>query len=544
VGAREGRHALSSAALAPGGVIGLVGSTDHKRIAVRAAVTAAAFFAAGGVLALVMRAELAQPGLQVVSTGAYNALFTMHGSTMIYLFVTPFALALGLYFVPLQAGAPQIAGPRWALAGWWLYLLGGLVMYAGFLTRGGAAAATWAGFDPLSDAVNTPGQGMDYWIFGVVLATAGELIWGACLLATLLRRRAPGITLLRLPVFSWAMLVTSLMVLFAFPVLIAAMALLWVERQWGGVFTAPDGPVAYQHLFWFYGHPVVYVMFFPFVGAVAEAVAIFSGRRFFGYHAMVGSLLLFTSLSMSVWAHHMFAIDEVAVKYFSLTSIALVVPAGVEYFDMAATMWGGVIRFATPMLFALGFLIQFLVGGLTGIFVGSSVLDYHVNNSYFVVAHFHYTLFGGSFFGLLCAVYLWWPKVTGTLLREGIGRVHFALSVLGANLTFFPMFFLGRDGMTRRVADYPAAEHWGTLNAVASAGAALIALSLVVFAVNVAVSLARPRPAGDDPWGGHSLEWATTSPPPPRNFVALPPVRSPDPLYDLLERQAALEGRP
>jgi cytochrome c oxidase subunit 1 len=534
---------VTSTALARGGVIGLVGSTDHKRIAVRAAVTAAAFFAAAGVLALVMRAELAQPGLQVVSTGAYNALFTMHGSTMIYLFVTPFALALGLYIVPLQAGAPEIAGPRWALAGWWLYLLGGLTMYAGFLTRGGAAAATWAGFDPLSDAVHTPGQGMDYWIFGVVLATAGELIWGACLLATLLRRRAPGITLLRLPVFSWAMLVTSLMVLFAFPVLIAAMGLLWVERQWGGVFTAPDGPVAYQHLFWFYGHPVVYVMFFPFVGAVAEAVAIFSGRRFFGYHAMVGSLLLFTSLSMSVWAHHMFAIDGIAVKYFSLTSIALVVPAGVEYFDMAATMWGGVIRLTTPMLFALGFLIQFLVGGLTGIFVGSSVLDYHVNNSYFVVAHFHYTLFGGSFFGLMCAVYLWWPKVTGSLLREGLGRVHFALSVLGANLTFFPMFFLGRDGMTRRVADYPVAEHWGALNLVASAGAALIALSLVVFAANAAISLARPRPAGDDPWRGHSLEWATTSPPPPRNFAALPPVRSPDPLYDLREREAALEGR-
>jgi cytochrome c oxidase subunit 1 len=519
-----------------GAVLGLVSATDHKRVAVRAAVTAAVFFAAGGVMAMLMRTELAQPGLQVVSTSTYNALFTMHGSTMIYLFLTPFGLALGLYLVPLQIGAAQIAGPRWAHAGWWLYVLGGVTMYAGFLTRAGAASATWSGFDPLSNTVNSPGQGMDLWIFGVALATAGELIWGACLLATLLRRRAPGMTLLRMPVFSWTMLVTSLMVLVAFPVLIVAMGLLWIERQWGGVFSSPDGPVAYQHLFWFYGHPVVYVMFFPFVGAVAEAVAIFSGRRFFGYYAMVGSLLLFTSLSMSVWAHHMFTVGGVTVKYFSLTSIALSVPAGVEYFDMIGTLWGGAIRLTTPMLFALGFLIQFLVGGLTGIWVGSSVLDYHVNNSYFVVAHFHYTLFGGSFFGLLCAVYLWWPKVTGTLLREGLGRVHFALSVLGANLTFFPMFFLGRDGMTRRVADYPRSAGWGTLNLLETIGAGLIALSVLVFLVNVAVSLALPRPAGDDPWEGQTLEWATSSPPAPLNFTALPPVRSYHPLFDLRER--------
>jgi len=524
---------MTAAALGRGGVIGLVGSTDHKRIAMRTAVAAGAFFAAGGLLALLMRAELAQPGLQIISTGTYNALFTMHGSTMIYLFVTPFALALGLYIVPLQVGAAEVAGPRWALAGWWLYVLGGLTMYGGFLTRGGAAQATWVGFDPLSNAVHSPGEGMDMWILGVALATAGELLWGACLLATVLRHRAPHMTLLRVPVFSWTVLVTSLMVLFAFPVLIAAMGLLWVERQWGGVFGGAEGPVAYQHLFWFYGHPVVYVMFFPFVGAVAETIATFSGRRFFGYHAMIASLLLFTALSMSVWAHHMFAIDGVTVKYFSLTSIALVLPAGIEYLDMVGTLWGGAIRLTTAMLFALGFLVQFLVGGLSGIWVGSSVLDYHANNSYFVVAHFHYTLFGGSFFGLLAAVYMWWPKVTGTLLREGLGRLHFALSVLGANLTFFPMFFLGRDGMTRRVADYPESAGWGTLNLLESLGALCIALSLLVFALNVAVSLWRRRPATDDPWGGHTLEWATTSPPPRHNFTRLPPVRSYAPLDDL-----------
>ena len=528
-----------SAVAARGGVAAAVGSTDHKRVAVRIVVTAAAFFAAGGVMALLMRAELAQPGLQVVSTGTYNVLFTMHGSTMIYLVITPFALALGLYLVPLQVGAAGLAGARWALAGWWLYVLGGLSMYAGFLTRNGAAAATWVGFDPLSNAVNSPGEGMDAWILGVALATAGELLWGLCILRTVLHRRAATMTMLRMPVFSWAMTVTALMVIFAFPVLIAAMGLLWYERQWGGVFDGAAGPVAYQHLFWFYGHPVVYVMFFPYVGAVAECVATFSRRRFFGYPAMVGSLLLFTSLSMSVWAHHMFTIEGVTVKYFSLTSIALVVPAGIEYFDMVATLWGGAIRLTTAMLFALGFLVQFLIGGLTGIWVGSSVLDYHVNNSYFVVAHFHYTLFAGSFFGAMAAVYFWWPKVTGTLLREGLGRLHFALAVLGANLTFFPMFLLGRDGMTRRVADYPADAGWSTLNALASAGAACIALSLLVFAVNVVVSLRRPVAAGDDPWGGQTLEWATRSPPPRRNFAdPLPPVRSHAPLLDLREEAA------
>jgi cytochrome c oxidase subunit 1 len=524
----------------PARLAGVAGSTDHKRVGVRIALTAAAFFAAGGVMAMLMRAELAQPGLQVVSTGTYNVLFTMHGSTMIYLVITPFALALGVYLVPLQVGAREIAGPRWALAGWWLYVLGGLIMYAGFLTRNGAAAATWVAFDPLSDAVNSPGEGMDFWILGVALATAGELVLGVCILRTVLRGRAPGMTMLRIPVFSWAMTVTSLMVIAAFPVLIVAMALLWYDRQFGGIFDGPDGPVAYQHLFWFYGHPVVYVMFFPYVGTVAECVATFSGRRFFGYSAMVASLLLFTSLSMSVWAHHMFTIQGVTVKYFSLTSIALVVPAGIEYFDMIGTLWAGVVRLTSAMLFALGFLVQFLIGGLTGIWVGSTVLDYHVNNTYFVVAHFHYTLFGGSFFGLMAAVYFWWPKVTGVLLREGLGRLHFALSVLGANLTFFPMFFLGRDGMTRRIADYPADAGWSTLNALSSAGAACIALSLLVFAVNVVVSLRRPVPAGDDPWGAHTLEWATRSPPPPGNFAdPLPPIRSYTPLLDLREERAA-----
>jgi cytochrome c oxidase subunit 1 len=430
--------------------------TDHKRIGVSVGAVAFGFFLAGGVLALLMRTELAQPGLQVVSSSSYNALFTMHGSTMIYLVATPVALAMGLYLVPLQVGAANLAGPRLALAGLWLLVLGGATMWSGFLVAGGAAQATWSGFDPLSDAVNSTGKATDAWIWGVVLATLGELLMAGSIMAMLLGRRTARMTMLRMPIFCWAQLVTCLLVLFAFPVLIGVLSALWIDRQWGGVFSSPGGPVTYQHLFWFYGHPVVYVMFFPFLGAVAEVVAVFSGRRLFGYRGMVLSLLVFASLSMTVWAHHMFTIEGVAVKYFSLTSTLLVVPAGMEYLTLLATMHGGRVRLQVPMLFALAFLVQFLVGGLSGIWVASPPLDARANNSYVVVAHFHYTLLAGSIFGFFAAVYYWWPKVTGRLLGEWLGRLHVLLFVLGTNLTFAPQFFLGEDGMTRRIADYPA----------------------------------------------------------------------------------------
>jgi cytochrome c oxidase subunit 1 len=511
----------------------LVGSTDHKRIARHMIAVALLFFVAGGVMALLMRSELARPGLQVVSTSTYNGLFTMHGSTMIYLFMTPIALALGLYLVPLQIGAREIVGPRWALAGFVLYVVGGVGMFLGFLTTGGPARATWIGVDPLSDTINTPGVGMDLWVIGVAVATLGELLVGSCILATALRRRAPDMTLKRMPVFTWTMVATCLMVCFAFPVLVVAMALLWVDRQYGGVFGGSDGPIVYQQLFWFYGHPVVYVMFFPFVGAVGEVFATFSGRRFFGYSLFIVSLLSFTALSMSVWAHHLFTSGRVTNHYFAVTSTLIAIPAGIEYFDLLATLWRGRLRFTVPFLFGAGFFVQFLIGGLTGIWVASPPLDYHAHNSYFVVAHFHYTLFAGSAFGLFAALFYWWPKITGVLLRDGLGKVQFWLLVAGTNLTFFPMFLLGQDGMTRRIADYPRAEGWGTLNLLSTIGAFTIALGVAVFLLNVAVSLRRRRPAGADPWDGQTLEWATSSPPPRHNFDVLPPVRSYAPLLDL-----------
>ena len=513
-----------------GGLLALLASTDHKVTGLRMGATAAAFFAAAGVLALLMRTELATPQLDVVSHAGYDQLFTMHGSTMIFLVVIPVALAFCVYFVPLQVGAAEIAGARWALAGSWLVLMGGVAMWSGWLTREGAAQAGWYAFDPLSDRPNTPGDGMDLWLCGVALATAGTIIAGACVLATILRRRAPGMTMLRLPVFTWTALVTALMVVFSFPSLVVAFALLLLERH--GIIGLD--PIAYQHLFWFYGHPAVYVMFFPFVGMVAEAASVFSGRRFFGYNVFVLALLGFTVLSMSVWAHHMFTTGAVPNALFALTSTALIVPAGIEYLDIIGTLWKGALRMTTSLLFVVAFLLQFLLGGLSGVFVASPVLDYHVHDSYFVVAHFHYTLFAGSLFGLFAGLYLWWPKLTGRFLSERLGRMHFTLVVIGTQLTFLPQFVLGHDGMARRLADYPAASGWTGLNVLSTVGAFAIAVSALVFVAAAVLSFVRAPSAAPDAWGtGNTLEWAAASPPARGNFDALPPVRSYAPLYDL-----------
>jgi cytochrome c oxidase subunit 1 len=517
-------------------------SVDHKAIARRLLIFSLLFFLAGGVMALLMRAELAEPGLQVVSTETYNALFTMHGSTMIYLVITPLSLALGLYMVPLQVGAANVAGPRVALTGLWLFVLGGLVMEAGWLTVGGPGRATWIGVAPLSELQRTPGSGQDFWILGVLLATLGEWLIGMCILSTALRRRAPGMTLMRMPPFTWTMVGTTLMMIFAFPVLIVLMALLFYDRRHCCLFDGPQGPLSYQELFWFYGHPVVYVMFFPFVGAVAEVFSAFSGRRLFGYAFFVASTaLLFAALSSSVWGHHMFTTGRINAKYFALTSHAIILAAGLEYFDLIGTLWRGRIRFTAALLFGVTFLLQFLIGGLSGIWVASPTLDFNANNSYVVVGHFHYTLFAGSVFGAFAAIFYWFPKWTGAFLREGLGKVQLALMFVGTNMTFAPMFALGEDGMTRRIANYSAASGWETLNQIATIGSYLIGLGVLVFLINLYVSLRRRRLAGDDPWEGPSLEWATSSPPPPHNFGALPPIRTFAPLVDAREAAEAVE---
>jgi cytochrome c oxidase subunit I len=523
------------------GLLGYALGTDHKSVAVRTFCTAFGFFLAGGVLAVLMRTELAEPGMQLTSRAGYDQLFTMHGSTMIYFFVTPVALSLGTYLVPLQVGAAEIAAPRVNLVGFWLFVLGGLIAWSGFLTRNGAGAAAWTAEFPQSGSTGTPGEGMDLWIAGVALGVLGTMLLAGCVLATIVGRRAPGMTMLRVPVFSWAMLVTCLMVVTSFPALLVAMGGLLLERHGVSVYPGAYGAAAYQDLFWFYGHPVVYVMFFPFVGAALQVIAALSGRRLFGYKGVTLSLLLFAALSMSVWGHHMFTTGQVSNDYFSLTSTALAVPAGLEYVAAIGTLIGGAIVLRTPMLFAIGFFVQFLLGGLSGIYVASPPLDYHVHDSYVVVAHFHYTLLAGSVFGLFAAVYFWWPKVTGYLLREGLGKLHFWIFVVGTNLTFLPQFVLGYDGMPRRIADYSPANDWTTLNELSTLGSYIVALSVAVFLANVVVSWLAPRAAGPDPWEAQTLEWATTSPPPRLNFEsALPPIRSAEPLVDLRESLAAV----
>jgi cytochrome c oxidase subunit 1 len=454
--------------------------------------------------------------------------------------------------LPLQIGAAGIVWPRLALLGYWLFATAGVIMYSGFLTTSGAAKFGWTAFYPLSDSNSTPGLGSDFWIIAVVLATIAVILQALCLLATVLRRRAPGMTLLRMPLFSWSEVVTCLMVVTAFPPLIVGMTLLFLDRHGVPIYEGAGGTNAYQHLFWFYGHPVVYVVFFPLVGAVGEVIATCSRRRFFGFKVTVISLLLFSALSMSVWGHHMFTQQNISTDYFSATSTALMVPAGLEYFAFLATMVGGRIRLYSPMLFGLGFVLLFLIGGVTGIFVGSPPLDYNVHDTYFVVAHFHYTLFGGTVFGLFAAIHYWFPKVTGRMLDERLARTQAILMFVGALVTFIPMFFLGVDGMPRRVADYLPTDGFTTLNVVATCGAGILAVAFLIFVVNVVRSLRLGALAGPDPWKGQTLEWYTTSPPPRHNFDALPPIGTYAPLLDLREagidpadrRREQLGGRP
>jgi cytochrome c oxidase subunit I len=517
------------------GAAGWSTTRDHKRIGLLTIGTALTLFVVLGAFALVMRSQLARPDNHVLTPERYDQLFTIHGSGMIYLVVTPIAVGLGVYVVPLQLGLPVIAAPRLTLFGYWLYAFGALCVFSGFFTVDGPAADGWTAYAPLSDSQYSPGVGTDLWILGTFLSTVGMMLLSGAVLWTILKMRPPQMSMLRLPVFCWSMVATTLMVIMAFPSLLAALGLLALGRIRPHVFDSDLWNVGYQHLFWFYGHPVVYVMFFPFVGAVAEVIATFSGRRYFGYKPTILALLAFAALSMSVWGHHMFATDQAADDYYSLTSISLSLPAGIEYFGLVGTLIGGRLRYPTPMLFALAFLPQFLIGGLTGIMVGTPSIDFHVHDSYFVVAHFHYTLVAGSLFAVFAGLYYWFPKMTGLRFDERLGRLHFVLTVIGTNLAFLPMFALGYLGMPRRVASYPADAGFATLNLVSSIGAFTFGLGVLVLIYNVFRTFHQRVPAGDDPWEGTTLEWATASPPPRFNFDRahpLPPITSYAPLLD------------
>ncbi|MFZ0160601.1 MAG: cytochrome c oxidase subunit I [Kineosporiaceae bacterium] len=513
-------------------------STDHKVIGNLYLATSFGFFLFGGVLALLIRAELFEPGLQVVqSKSQYNQLFTMHGAIMLLLFATPLFAGFANAVMPLQIGAADVAFPRLNMLSYWLFLFGGLIVVAGFLLPGGAASFGWTAYAPLSTSTYSPGQGADLWVFGLTLTGLGTILGAVNIITTIVCLRAPGMTMFRLPIFTWNVLITSLMVLVAFPPLAAALLTLGADRRLGSQVFAPasGGPVLWQHLFWFFGHPEVYVVALPFFGIVTEIIPVFSRKPLFGYKGLVMATVGIAALSVSVWAHHMYATGQVNLPFFSFMSMLIAVPTGVKFFNWIATMWRGSLTFETPMLWALGFLATFLFGGLTGVLLASPPLNMHVTDSYFVVAHFHYVLFGTVVFSMFAGLYFWWPKLTGRMLDERLGRWHFWLTFIGFHTTFLVQHWLGVEGMPRRYADYLPEDGFTGYNQISSAGALTLAVSTLVFCYNVVMTTRHaPRVLLNDPWGfGGSLEWATSCPPPRHNFTELPRIRSERPAFDL-----------
>jgi cytochrome c oxidase subunit 1 len=524
----------------PTGLLAFLTSTDHKRIGISYMVTAFIFFLIGGALAEIIRVQLYSPNSHLVSESTYNQLVTMHGSIMLFLFLGPFAFGLANYFVPLHIGARDMAFPRLNAMSYWFFLFGGITMLAGFLTADGAAGFGWTAYAPLAEITRSPGYGADLWIMAVVLTGLSGVLTGVNIIATVLTMRAPGMTMFRMPIFTWNMLVTSVLVLIAFPMLTSAGAMLFADRHLGAHIFDPGGggsPILWQHLFWFFGHPEVYILVLPYFGIITEVLPVFSRRPVFGYGGLVLATLAIASLSVGVWAHHMFATGAVTLAYFSGLSMLIAVPTGVKFFNWIGTMWGGSIAFPAAMKFALGFMVTFLLGGLTGVMLASAPIDFHVTDTYFVVAHMHYVLFGGSVFALYAGIFYWFPKITGRRLDERLGTIQFWMTFVGFHLTFFVQHVLGLDGMPRRVASYLESDGFTTLNRISTVGAALLGASTLPFLWNVWRTLRRRDPAtlaGDDPWGGHTLEWATSSPPPAENFDGpLPPIRSNRPVWDV-----------
>jgi cytochrome c oxidase subunit 1 len=512
-------------------------TTDHKKIGILYLINSFVFFFIAGILVLVVRAELAQPGLQLVDDAFYNELFSMHATVMIFVFIIPILAGFGNFVVPLQIGAPDMAFPRINAMSFWMLPLGGILLMLGFVT-GGAAAAGWTSYPPLSNdqPLAAVGSGQDLWIVGLVLIGTSSILGSINFLVTIFKMRAPGMTLFRMPILVWTVLVTSVLVLMATPVITSALIMLFIDRNYGGSFFDPrvgGDPILYQNVFWFYSHPAVYVMILPAMGMISEILPVFSRKPLFGYKAFVFATAGIGALGFSVWAHHMFTTGAVYLPFFSLMTFLIAVPTGVKMFNWIFTLWRGKLTLATPLLFALGFLSMFLIGGINGAFSASVPVDFALHDTYWVVAHLHYVLFGGSVFGVMAGFYFWFPKMTGRMLSETVGKVQFVLMFIGFNMTFFPMHELGLAGMPRRIADYSSAAGWNDMNLLATVGGFTIAVSMVPFLWNVFVSLRSGKPAGDDPWEGNTLEWGTSSPPPPYNFDHLPEIRSERPLFDL-----------
>jgi cytochrome c oxidase subunit I len=520
----------------PTGLLRWLTSSDHKDIGIAYMVTAFSFYLIGGLMAMVMRAQLAQPEQNLVSDARYNELFTMHGSIMLFLFLGSFAFGLANFLVPLQIGARDMAFPRLNQISYWVYLSGGVVMISGFFTSSGAASFGWFAYTPLSDGVRSPGLGGDFWIIGITLVGISGILTAVNVVTTIATMRAPGMTMLRMPIFTWNMLVTTVLVLMVFPVLTAAGVLLYADRHYGAhIFDANHGgvPVLWQHLFWFFGHPEVYILVLPFFGVVTEVFAVFSRKPVFGYKIFVAATVAIGILSIGVWAHHMYATGVVLLPFFGFLTMLIAVPTGIKFFNWIGTMWGGSLTFDSPLLFAIGFLLTFVIGGVTGVMLASASIDFHLTDSYFVVAHFHYVLFGGSVFALFSGIHYWFPKFTGRKLHEGWAKTQFWLMFIGFNLTFLVQHDLGMKGMPRRVASYTESSGFATLNLVSTVGAMILGLSTLPFLWNVWRTLRKGERVGNDPWDAQTLEWWAPSPPPVGNFPdGLPRIRSERPVWD------------
>jgi len=520
-------------------------TTDHKKIGIMYIVTAFFFFLAGGVEALLVRTQLAVPNGKVLSPEIYNQVFTMHGTTMIFLFVMPMLTGLGNYVVPMMIGARDMAFPRMNAFGFWVVLLGGLFLTSSFLF-GAAPNAGWFSYAPLTELTQdcgatavlcTPGANMDFWALGILMLGISSIAASLNFVVTILKLRAPGMTINRMPMFTWMTLVTAFLLLFALPSVTAAAILLLLDRHLGTHFFQSGfggDPLLWQHLFWSFGHPEVYILILPAFGIISEVLPVFSRKPLFGYTFVAWSGVAIGFLSFTVWAHHMFAVGLplVAQAFFATSTTLIAIPTAVKIFNWVFTVYGGKISFKAPMLFALGFVAMFLIGGLNGIALAVVPVDYQLTDTYFVVSHLHYVLFGGTAFGVFAGIYYWFPKMTGKLLNERLGQVQFWLMLIGVNLTFFPMHILGLLGMPRRIYTYPDNLGWNDLNLLATIGAFTIAAAVLVFLWNFVITLRSGQPAGTDPWDAFTLEWDTDSPPKPYNFPVLPIVRSRRPFYD------------
>jgi cytochrome c oxidase subunit 1 len=526
-------------------IVRWITSTDHKTIGYMYLIASFMFFLLAGVMALVIRAQLFEPGLHVVATKEqYNQLFTMHGTIMLLMFATPLFSGFANAIMPLQIGAPDVAFPRLNGFAFWLYLFGSLIAVGGFLTPQGAASFGWFAYAPLSDTTFTPGLGGTLWVFGLGMTGFSTILGAVNFITTIITMRAPGMTMFRMSIFTWNTLVTALLVLMAFPVLAAALFGLGLDRVFNAQIFNPanGGALLWQHLFWFFGHPEVYIIALPFFGIVSEVFPVFSRKPIFGYKTLVYATISIAALSVTVWAHHMYVTGGVLLPWFSLMTMLIAVPTGVKIFNWVGTMWRGSVTFETPLLWAVGFLITFTFGGLTGVILASPPLDFHVSDSYFVVAHFHYVVFGTVVFAMFSGFYFWWPKWTGKMLNERLGKIHFWLLFIGFHTTFLIQHWLGVIGMPRRYATYLPNDGFTWMNQLSTIGSMILAVSFLPFIFNVYVTARNaPKVAVNDPWGyGRSLEWATSCPPPRHNFTSIPRIRSESPAFDLNHPEAGV----